>query len=87
MSLVDDWVSRFGSETQTVFRSYWGLWMEWLRKQDGWHDVTHEALIERQENSNGKGRYIVLDLIQRYVREKGGTRKTMSFRYEVLRSV
>ena len=52
MSLVNDWVSRFGSETQTIYRSYWGLWMEWLRKQDGWHDVTHEALIERQEDSN-----------------------------------
>jgi hypothetical protein len=73
MSLVDDWVSRFGSETQTVCRSYGGLWMEWLRKQDGWHDATHEALIERQENINGKGRYIVLDLIQRYVREKRWT--------------
>jgi len=53
MSLVDNWVSRFGSETQTVFRSYRSLWMEWLRKQDGRHDVTHEALIERQEKSNG----------------------------------
>ena len=71
MSLVEDLVSRFGSETQTAYRSYWGLWMEWLRKQDCWHDVTHEALIERQEDSNGKGRYIVLDLIRRYVREKG----------------
>ena len=71
MSLVDNWVSRFGSETQTVFRSYRSLWMEWLRKQDGWHDMTREALIERQENCNGKGRYIVLDLIRRYVREKG----------------
>ena len=60
--------------------------MKWLQSQKGWQEASPELLLERQENSNGKGHYEVLDLIQRYVREKGGTRRSMILRYQVLRS-
>ena len=75
---LDDWLSRFGPETRKVYAGQWNVWMNWVRKQPNWSDATEEKLIEFQENANGKGRYIVLDLIQRYVRERGGTRKTMN---------
>ena len=73
-------------DTRRVYRGFWNLWIDWLKTQKGWEDASAEKLIEKQENSNGKGRYEVLDLVQRHVKEHGGTRKTMLFRYQVLRS-
>ena len=74
-SYVDVWMSKLTSDdARRVYRNKWGLWMQWLRQQEGWADATEEKLLEYQENANGKGRYIILDLVQRYVKEKGGTR-------------
>jgi hypothetical protein len=57
-----------------------------MRKFPEWRDVSPERLLEFQENANGRGRYRLLDLIEKFVREKGGTRNTMRLRCNVLRS-
>jgi hypothetical protein len=60
--------------------------MKWLQTQPGYENATEQLLLDKQENANGKGRYEVLDLIQRYIKEHGGTRNTMNLHYQILRS-
>jgi len=64
----------------------WNVFLRWLRTQRGWENATPEGLVEFQEAATGRKRFEILNLIQKHVSEKGGTRKGMLSRYTAIRS-
>lgn len=75
-----------GPETQRNCRSCWNVWIGWLHNQPRWTDATPESLLAFQEAATGRQRFVILDLIEDHVAQKGGTYISMVVRLSRLRS-
>lgn len=80
------WLERLSSSSRQSRFSNFSVFMDWLRGQSGWADVAPEGLLEFQEKAVGRERYALLNLIQKHVKEVGGTRFGMQSRYSAIRS-
>lgn len=83
---VKGWLERGSPSSREPRLSRLEAFLEWLHGQPGWSDATPESLLAHQENANGRGRFDLLNLIQRHVSEKGGARSGMISRYTAIRS-
>jgi len=86
LSVMDDWLKRLSIDAARMYRSRFNGFFVWLRSQEPWKDATPEMLLDFQEQATGRKRFELLNLIQRYVKEKGGTRGSMLATYSALRS-
>jgi len=75
-----------GPAAQLNCRSCWNTWIHWLHEQPGYETATPESLLAFQENAKGRERYVLLDLIEDHVQQKGGTYVSMVVRLSRLRN-
>lgn len=86
-STVKNWLSRLAPSTQETQLSYFNRFMKWLMVEGGsFKDYTPDQLIEYQRNADNGSRYDMVDLAQRYVRDKPGRINTKNTRYFNIRS-
>jgi hypothetical protein len=85
-SCVGAWLERVSPAGGRVYGYRWAKFLDWLRLQPGWGDATGEGLLAFQEEATGRRRYELLNLIQRHVKELGGSRNGMLSRYTAMRS-
>ncbi|MGO9646313.1 MAG: hypothetical protein ACLPY5_16390 [Candidatus Bathyarchaeia archaeon] len=82
---VERWLGRLKPISRTTYRSGWNDFMRWLHTQSGWADKSAADLLEFQDQSKGRQRYLLLDLMEEYVQQKGGTYVSMQVRLSHLR--
>lgn len=85
MGLVEEWASGRAESGRGGMASAIQLFQNWLR-ESGYFPSLEEAVVF-QKQATGDDRYRIVDLALKFVKEKGGTYSTMSWRYSsVIRS-
>ncbi len=70
---VENWLSKFAPSTAETYRFHFDRWMGWMAENGGGlAGLSPEELVEYQMNTDNGNRYVILDLIQRHVREIPG---------------
>lgn len=71
--IVDGWLSRFAPSTARTYRFHLDRWMRWMGENGGQlAGLSLGELLDRQRNASNDDRYVILDLLQRHVREIPG---------------
>jgi integrase len=85
--LVEGWLARFSPSTATTYRFHFERWIAWMRKNGGkLADLSPDELVEHQRNVLNSDRYVILDLLQRHVREIPGRYNYKMKPYTTIRS-
>jgi len=67
--VVENWLSKFAESTVNGYKFHFYRWMDWMAENGGeLAGLSPEELIEYQKNTDNGNRYVILDLLQRYVR-------------------
>lgn len=81
---VEFWLGRLTIVGARSYRTAFFRFLRWLNSQPGWEGVDAKGLLERQAASDDK--YLVLDLLQRYVSSLPLTLKSKQYAYTAVRS-
>jgi len=70
---VENWLGRFSQSTADNYRFHFNRWMNWMEGNGGrLAGLSPGELIEHQREASNSDKYILLDLLQRHVREIPG---------------
>jgi len=81
---VGFWLARMDSDTRKAHRSHFNRWLQWLRRQPGWSDISPRTLLVRQLEAEDS--YEVLDLLQTYVGQLNLRKSSKKKAYCVMKS-
>lgn len=82
---LEFWLSRLDVDSRATYSYYFGRWLAWLRRQQGWGFVSAKDVLVRQIQAEDP--YGLLDLLQRFVRKLRGRKATKKKAYTVVRSL
>jgi len=86
VQVVGDWLGRLGPASRSSRLSRFNLFMDWVRRQEGWREATPESLLAFQEVAAGRERNTIVSLVQRWAEERGGTYNTIIQNADAVRS-
>lgn len=84
---VENWLGRFAPSTVETYRFHFERWMNWMAENGGeLAGLTTGELLDYQRGASNSDRYVILDLLQRHVREIPGRYNYKMKPYTAVRS-
>lgn len=81
---VEFWLSRLDIQTRKAHNSHFNRWMQWLKKQSGWSEVTPRTLLLRRLEAEDP--YEIVDIVQAYVNHLKLRQSSKKKAYSVIKS-